>query len=51
MAVWLNLADHPLAPQLMSQILDGNQGLLVGVILPMVDCHGSNWHLLFFDTQ
>lgn len=28
--------------------MNGNQGVLVGAILPLVHCYSSNWHLMFF---
>ncbi|KAK4805324.1 hypothetical protein QYF61_018187 [Mycteria americana] len=34
-----------------NQLMDGNQGVSVGAILPPVHRCGSNWHLLFFDPQ
>lgn len=49
---WVSLADPFLGLQLMNQVMDGNQRVvLIGVILPLVCHHGSNWHLLFFNLQ
>ncbi|KAK4810652.1 hypothetical protein QYF61_007389 [Mycteria americana] len=42
------LAHSPLST---NQLMDGNQGVSVGAILPPVHRCGSNWHLLFFDPQ
>ncbi|KAK4819785.1 hypothetical protein QYF61_011385 [Mycteria americana] len=39
------------SPLSTNQLMDGNQGVSVGAILPPVNCCGSDWHLLFFDPQ
>lgn len=35
----------------MNQLMDGNQGVSVSVILPLVHHHSNNQHLLFFVMQ
>ena len=35
----------------MNQLVDGNQGVLVGAVLPLVRCCDADWHLLFFSPQ
>ncbi|KAK4807027.1 hypothetical protein QYF61_000356 [Mycteria americana] len=39
------------SPLSMNQLMDENQGVSVGTMLPPVRCCPSNWHLLFFDPQ
>jgi len=47
----VSLADHSLTLQLMNQLRDGDQGVLIGVMLPLVHSCASDQHLLFFDPQ
>lgn len=46
----VSLADHSLALQSMHQLMDGNQGTLVGVILQVVH-HYAVQYLVFFEPQ
>ncbi|KAK4807169.1 hypothetical protein QYF61_024289 [Mycteria americana] len=39
------------SPLSTNQLMDGNQGVSVGAIFPLVHCCGSDWQLLFFDPQ
>lgn len=48
---WVNFADNPLALQLTNYIMGGIQGLLVGLILLLVHCCGSNRHLMSYNLM
>lgn len=45
---WANLVDHSPALQSTNVLLDGTYGVLVGVILLLLHCHGSSQQQLLF---
>lgn len=46
---WVRLAYHSLTLWLMNHLMDGDHRVLVGVVLLVVHCSGSDRYLLFFD--
>lgn len=46
-----SLADHSLALQFLSYLVDGSPRVPVGAIWSTVHCCGSDWYLLFFTPQ